>query len=277
MTEPLVSICIPTYNGERFLLEALNSVVTQSYRNIEVIISDDNSNDGTLIICEGFKKKTGIPVHIYSHNPSTIGANWDNTIKYSNGKYIKFLFQDDVLKPDCIETMMDYLLKNNLEIIFSKREIIDEKGFLSKSDFLIRFGDLQQGINLDINDFYIFSRKDIKLLGSNKNNSLQYNFLGEPVAALFSRKLYDDIGNFESPLKQFLDLEYWLKVLKKYPIGIVSQKLIQFRIHQNQASAINSQNKVNEVRYIEKIFFRSFFYWLSFNQQKKLIKKIIFG
>lgn len=277
MTEPLVSICIPTYNGERFLLEALNSVDTQSYRNIEVIISDDNSNDGTLIICEGFKKKTGIPVHIYSHNPSTIGANWDNTIKHSNGKYIKFLFQDDVLKPDCIETMMEYLLKNNLEIIFSKREIIDEKGFLSKSDFLIRFGDLQQGINLDINDFYIFSRKDIKLLGSNKNNSLQYNFLGEPVATLFSRKLYDDIGNFESPLKQFLDLEYWLKVLKKYPIGIVSQKLIQFRIHQNQASAINSQNKVNEVRYIEKIFFRSFFYWLSFNQQKKLIKKIIFG
>ena len=276
MNTSLISICIPTYNGEKYLQEALDSVKKQTYKNIEVIISDDQSKDSTLLICEKFKEEIDFPVYIYSHKPAGIGANWDNAIKHSNGEFIKLLFQDDILKPNCVETMMDYLLKNNLEIVFSKREIIDDKGELSNSDFLIRFGDLQRGINLDVKQFYIFKKRDLKLLGSNKNNALQYNFLGEPVVTLFSKKLYNNIGNFESPLKQFLDLEYWLKVLKKYPIGIIPQKLIQFRVHQNQASAINSQNKVDEVHYIEKIFLKSFFYWLSFTQQKKMIKKLIF-
>ncbi|WP_312090336.1 glycosyltransferase [Chryseobacterium sp.] len=273
----LVSICIPTYNGEKYLQQALDSVKKQTYPNIEVIISDDNSIDKTLEICEKFKLEVDFPVQIYHHTPQGIGQNWDNTIKNSNGKYIKLLFQDDVLKENCIDVMLDYLLKNNLEIVFSKREIIDENSIPSNSDFLVRFGDLQLGINLYIDDFYIFRKKDLRLLGSKRENSLQYNFLGEPVATLFSRKLYDDIGSFESPLKQFLDLEYWLKVLRKYPIGIISQKLIQFRIHQDQASAINFKNKINEVAYIEKIFLKFFFSRLSFNQQKKMIKKIIWS
>ena len=275
MKNPLVSICIPTYNGEKFLKEALNSIHLQSYKNIEVIISDDYSTDNTLHICENFKEQASFPVSIYSHKPSNIGANWDNSIKYANGEYIKFLFQDDILKHDCIEVMVDYLLRNNLEIIFSKREIIDEEGELSNSDFLIRFGDLQQGIGLFIDDLHIFRKKDLYRLGSIRKNKLQYNFLGEPVASMFSKKLYNEIGGFESPLKQFLDLEYWLKVLKKYPIGITSKQLIQFRIHSQQASVINYQNKVNEVKYIENLIYKNFYFYLSNSVKKQHIKSLI--
>ena len=274
MKNPLVSICIPTYNGEKFLKEALNSIHLQSYKNIEVIISDDYSTDNTLHICENFKEQASFPVSIYSHKPSNIGANWDNSIKYANGKYIKFLFQDDILKKDCVEVMVDYLLKNDLEIIFSKREIIDEDGKLSNSDFLIRFGDLQQGIGLFIDDLHIFRKKDLYRLGSIRKNKLQYNFLGEPVASMFSKKLYNEIGGFESPLKQFLDLEYWLKVLKKYPIGITSKQLIQFRIHSQQASVINYQNKVNEVKYIENLIYKNYYFYLSNSVKKQHIKSI---
>ena len=275
MSIPLVSICIPTYNGEEFLEEALKSIEQQTYKNIEVIVSDDNSNDTTLFICQQFKNRVNFPVHIYSHNQTNIGANWDYSIKHSKGDYIKFLFQDDLLNPKCIEIMMSYLEKNKLEIVFCKREIIDEKGKLSTSDFLIRFGDLQKGINLTTHDFYLFNKSDLHLLGSVKQNSLQYNFLGEPVTSLFSRKLYDQIGNFESSLKQFLDLEYWLRVLNKFPIGIISEKLISFRVHDKQASNVNFNNKVNEVNYIERLIIKNFFFYLSFTQQKKIVKKIL--
>ena len=87
----LVSVCIPTYNGAPFLQEALDSVSQQTYRNIEVIISDDASNDKTLEIIQDFKAKASFPVSIYHHEPKGIGANWNNCIRKANGKFIKFL------------------------------------------------------------------------------------------------------------------------------------------------------------------------------------------
>jgi glycosyltransferase involved in cell wall biosynthesis len=95
-TPDLISICIPTYNGENYILEALNSIKNQSYKNIEVIISDDNSNDKTLEICEKFKSEVDFPVYIYNHLPNGIGSNWNNCILKSKGDYIQFLFQDDL-------------------------------------------------------------------------------------------------------------------------------------------------------------------------------------
>jgi glycosyltransferase involved in cell wall biosynthesis len=87
----LVSICIPTYNGKKYLNEALESVKSQVYKNIEVIISDDNSTDSTLEICNKFKHEVDFPVYIYSHKPSGIGANWNYIIEKANGDFIKFL------------------------------------------------------------------------------------------------------------------------------------------------------------------------------------------
>ena len=87
-TPDLISICIPTYNGENYILEALNSIKNQSYKNIEVIISDDNSNDKTLQICEKFKSEVDFPVYIYNHLPNGIGSNWNNCILKSKGDYI---------------------------------------------------------------------------------------------------------------------------------------------------------------------------------------------
>ncbi len=128
MTNSLVSICIPTYNGEKYLQEALDSVKAQTYKNIEVIISDDVSKDRTLEICERFKNEVNFPVYIYHHQPAGIGANWNNCIEKASGEYIQFLFQDDILHPICIEEKLKYLKQNNLKAVCCKREIIDENG-----------------------------------------------------------------------------------------------------------------------------------------------------
>ena len=108
---PLVSICIPTCNGFQFIGEALLSAVNQSYPNLEIIVSDDHSRDDTLKIINEFESKTAIPFHIYNHKPDGIGSNWNYCAQKANGEYIKFLFQDDTLEPDCIEKMMQVALK----------------------------------------------------------------------------------------------------------------------------------------------------------------------
>ena len=99
---PLVSICIPTYNGEAYLQEALDSIQNQDYQNLEVVISDDNSSDNTVSIIQKFKNEVDFSVTIISHTPKGIGANWNNCIKHAAGTYIKFLFQDENAMPDSI-------------------------------------------------------------------------------------------------------------------------------------------------------------------------------
>ena len=72
----------------------MNSAISQTYPNLEIIVSDDASIDSTLEIVTSYRDKTEIPIHIYNHQPSSIGANWNNCIKKANGVYMKFLFQD---------------------------------------------------------------------------------------------------------------------------------------------------------------------------------------
>ena len=105
MEKPLVSVCIPTYNGSEYIVEALESVLNQTYKNIEIIVSDDKSSDKTLDLVRQCAKTSKFPIVIYTNEFRGIGNNWNNSIKKANGKYIKFLFQDDILLPNCIDLM----------------------------------------------------------------------------------------------------------------------------------------------------------------------------
>ena len=64
---PLVSICIPTYNGSAYIAEAMQSAIVQSYPHLEIVVSDDASTDATLAIIDTFRAKTSIPIHIHPH------------------------------------------------------------------------------------------------------------------------------------------------------------------------------------------------------------------
>lgn len=272
MNFPLISICIPTYNGEKYLQEALDSVKRQTYKNIEVIISDDNSKDNTLQICERFKAEVDFPVFVLNHIPAGIGANWNNSIKNANGDYIKFLFQDDVLEDNCLEIMINILLTQKLQIVICKRNIISNfRNLKESSDWILNYGDLQKGINLIFRDFHLFKRECLNLIG--EKYSLSYNFIGEPVTALFSKKIFNEVGEFSTELKQILDLEYWLRVLEKYPIGLINKKLIRFRIHDEQTSSLNSISAVNESEIIDEILLQKHFKFLNREQKKYLLYK----
>lgn len=89
----LISICIPTYNGEKFIAETLASVSSQTFRNFEVIISDNLSKDKTLdIVNESGKTTAFSKQHIFSNKNKGIGNNWNFCVEKSMGKYIKFIF-----------------------------------------------------------------------------------------------------------------------------------------------------------------------------------------
>src|SRR5688572_1854444 len=102
-----VSICMPTYNGARYLRSAIESALSQTYPNFELLVVDDGSTDDTLTIAREFARlDSRIKVH---QNTKRLGlaGNWNRSIDLAAGEWIKFLFQDDLLHSECVELMLD--------------------------------------------------------------------------------------------------------------------------------------------------------------------------
>lgn len=259
MKLPLISICIPTYNGERYLQEALDSINKQTYSNFEVIISDDSSKDNTLIIVENFKKTVNFPVFIFEHKPTGIGANWNHCIKKSKGEYIKFLFQDDVLEPNCLEEQLKDIQKLNLSVICSARTIIDSASQeVVHGKWFESFGNLHRKINF-VNDICIYKKETLR-----ERTYFTFNFFGEPDTFLYHKTIFENVGFFSEEYKQLLDLEFSYRILDKYNIGIINKKLLKFRYHPFQASNINLKLNIMEESKLDMEVVRRFFKYVPF-------------
>lgn len=271
---PLVSICIPTYNGANYLQEALDSVKKQTYKNIDVVISDDASIDETLSIVNKFKKEVDFPVYIFNHNPSGIGANWNNCVKKAKGEFIKFLHQDDVLYQECIEKMISITEKDdNVGLVYCRRKIISENNSKSHKTWIKTYGELHTNLEtlypltgvLHGKDYL----KDKKLLNSPLNK------IGEPTATLLHKDVFNKVGYFSSKLKQTLDLEYWYRLMPFFNIGFVDEDLIMIRLHSNQATWINEKEGTKDNWLLPLILFRNIFKYLHPYQKKNLFLNII--
>ncbi|SDH86943.1 MULTISPECIES: glycosyltransferase family 2 protein [Winogradskyella] len=272
---PKVSICIPTYNGVKFIAEAMDSAICQTYGNLEIIVSDDASIDGTLKIIETYKFKTSIPISVYHHEPNGIGANWNNCIKKAKGDYIKFLFQDDVLIPSCIEQMVNILEQNpKLGMVASKRKFIVEQDLTSDATklWIEKYGDLQRGLHFKIN-------KNVQIIDRSLFKSNEFlkppikNKIGEPSAVLFRKSITDIIGFYREDLKQILDYEFCYRLLKKQDIAIINENLVKFRLHHNQATNVNSHSNISDYKTYNRILLREYFWCLNANARKRLLKK----
>ena len=127
--EPLVSIGIPVYNGERYLRETIESILLQTYSNFELIISDNGSTDTTQEICQRFASQDRRIK--YHRNAKNLGAapNYNLVFELSLGKYFKWADYDDLLTPDFIAKCLDVLEKNPEVIVsYPRAKFIDEKG-----------------------------------------------------------------------------------------------------------------------------------------------------
>ncbi len=126
MNEVLVSILIPTYNREKLILETINSAINQTYKNIEIIVVDNNSTDDSYKFIKDIARlHTNIKVY---QNKENIGLvrNWRKCIEYATGEYAKILWSDDLIAPTFIEKTLPYLIENeNIGFVFTGTEIFN--------------------------------------------------------------------------------------------------------------------------------------------------------
>lgn len=270
MSNPLVSICIPTYNGAAYIEATMDSALRQTYDNLEIIISDDASKDETLALIEAYKAKSRYPIHIYHHTPAGIGANWNHCIKQAQGDYIKFLFQDDVLEPTCIADMVQVLRKNpKVGLVCCKRHILVETNTVKENieQWLDTYGDLQKHVNLSYNPIGIITKSFFK---SKQFIKIPVNVVGEPSAVMFHRDLLKTVGHFREDMTQFLDFEYWYRILKQNDIAIINKKLVSFRVHGNQATQLNKGKMHTDKNIFKRLLYTEYFWLLNKTRKKQL-------
>ncbi|MEG4271228.1 MULTISPECIES: glycosyltransferase [unclassified Microcoleus] len=252
--QPKVSICIPTYNGEAFIAETIKSALAQTYPNIELIISDDGSTDRTIAIAQSFQSETSVDFRIILHRNYGLSQNWNFCISQAKGQYIKFLFQDDLLAPECIDKMVALAQKHpEIGMVFSPRGITigeDESNpILRKASQSIK--DLHKSWS---NLKSIQPGKE--LLADTKCLSNPINKIGEPSTVLIAARVFTEIGLFDSGLSQYVDLDMWWRIMGNYHIGFVDEKLSSLRIHPEQQTWKNfaaGENHKDVVRFYKKL------------------------
>lgn len=124
---PLISIVIPIYNVEKYLRNCIETVINQTYKNIEIILIDDESPDNCGKICDEYKKKDSRIIVIHQKNGGLSDAR-NKGINKSKGEYITFIDSDDYITFDYIETLYNTISKNNADIAIGGHYIKYEKG-----------------------------------------------------------------------------------------------------------------------------------------------------
>jgi glycosyltransferase involved in cell wall biosynthesis len=231
---PLVSVLIPTFNYGRFLDEAIQSVLAQSYQNFELIIVDNHSRDNTREVVSAYLADKRISFY---QNESNIGlvANWNKCLGYAKGEFIKFLMADDLFQPELLSEMVGVMLKYpNVTLVTSNSDVFGSKNKPRISKFI----GLQQGREL------IF-----KCLKHGAGN-----LIGEPTTVMFRRRDLRKVGNFNPNFTCLVDFNMWLRLLNIGDAYFIAKSLSGFRAHNDQFSAkTRVSNWIDEYQFYKYI------------------------
>jgi SAM-dependent methyltransferase/predicted O-methyltransferase YrrM len=200
----------------------------------EIIISDSGSSDGSEAIVREEARRSQARVTILPIKTRGMVANWNSTIRAASGKYIKFLFQDDLLQPDCLEQMVALAESDErIGFVFSPRELLVELS--AQEDPLTKW--LQKYHNLSAAFGKLkTSQPGSLLLRSQKLLQEPFNKIGEPTAVLIRTCLLREAGFFNEGMCQLVDMEMWVRLMAISHVGYISKPVISVRIHPGRAS-----------------------------------------
>ncbi len=222
MAEPKVSVCLPCYNRQDYIAEAIESVLSQNFGDFELIITDNCSTDGTVeIIKEYAAKDSRIRFYVNDRNLGPT-SNFNSGLILCRGGYIKFLCSDDLLAPRCLEVFTDVLDKN--PSVSLATSFTDTFGFHES----------------------IRNEKHFPAIGlidrSQAQRSLFFegNWPGSPSSTMFRRRDLH-IGLFNNMWRYWVgDLDMWMRLLGVGDAYVVPEVLSKLRIHDKSESRIHS-------------------------------------
>ena len=227
-----IDILMATYNGEKYLVEQLDSIINQTYRNWNLLIRDDNSTDKTLEIIQNYHKKDK-RIKILKDNKGNLGIvrNFEELLKSSESEFIMFSDQDDIW------------VENKLDMYLKMIEKIKNKGFMIHSDAIL----------FDKNKSNILKDTFISKKAINKGlENVFFNYFVQGATILISKEIKNFILPF--PKEVYLHDRYIHLISELFFERIfVNKALIYYRQHgDNQIGAKNTVRELLSKRYFDE-------------------------
>jgi glycosyltransferase involved in cell wall biosynthesis len=275
MSIPLISICIPLYNGEKYLEQCLNSAINQTYKNIEILLVDDTSVDNTWNIAS---KYAAIDKRIRLHrNDKNLGlaANFNKCLELANGEWIKLLLQDDYLTDNCIETMMAGISERDKIAVCKRTFLLNSGADDAKRNYYNHEVVTFEKLGISSKEPVYISPLQVETMAT---GNICMNFIGEPTSIMLRKSVLAEIGYFNTDLAQICDLEYFARIASNYGIKYIPAPLTYFRIHNESTTQTNITNKNYILSHIDPIIaVHQFLYdksYLLYRENLSILEKI---
>ncbi len=208
--QPLVSIIIPVYNGSNYLKDAIDSALSQTYSNIEILVINDGSTDNT----EEIAKSYGSKIRYYKKPNGGVSSALNFGISKMKGEYFSWLSHDDMYLPEKVEEEVKCLGSlDKTTIIFSNFYLFDDKG---KTISEVRHEKRATKKSIETGIFPV----------------LRGMVNGDTI--LIHHSVFDKCGNFDENVKTTADYIFWLKIFQTFPHHFIETPLAKYRIHSEQ-------------------------------------------
>ncbi|NRF39158.1 glycosyltransferase [Pedobacter foliorum] len=219
---PLVSIVFTSYNHKEFLEQALDSLISQTYPNIEIIIIDDFSTDGSQEILKRYEHHVNVHLNLSTKNSGSYVKASNLGASLAKGEYLLFAQCDDFAEPNQVDRLMAPLLKyEDIGVSFCRSNMIDENGTVLGTDFDVR----------EIAFKKAFS-SDNRILGKQMRTFLSKSCVIPNLSAAIIRKaLYEKVGRLSAKYLVVADWAFWLALSENCDFYYTTTLLNNFRQH----------------------------------------------
>jgi glycosyltransferase involved in cell wall biosynthesis len=205
MSRPLVSVVIPNHNYARFLPEALDSVLKQTYPEIEILVVDDGSTDDSLDVLRRYHGR----MRLFRQPNSGVSRARNLGIRESRGELVAFLDSDDAWLPEKLAKQVDLFESRALGMVYTGLRFVGEDGSAR--------GQTTDGLSgWVLRELALLQTPGVPASGS---------------SAVIRRECFDVAGLFDDALSTSADWDLWRRIACRYEIGMVREPLVSYRLH----------------------------------------------
>ncbi|MHB9153667.1 MAG: glycosyltransferase family 2 protein [Spirochaetales bacterium] len=215
---PLVSVIVPAYNHDQYILETLESIKNQTYPKIELIIINDGSTDKTGLLIEDFRAANPeMVIFYYSKSNEGVSKTLNFGLRIAKGEYVACIASDDKWHKNKISKQVEFLENNrNIGMVFCDMHFIIERTISNM---------LWSTYKKWVKRYFLNGIQNICLY----EKLLVDRFIPAPTV-MARRECYEKVGFFDEAL-QIEDMDMWLRISREYPIGYIDESLAYYRLH----------------------------------------------
>jgi len=240
-SEPLVSVVITTWNRADLISRAIESVLAQTVKDVQIIVADDGSTDGTARVVESFGEAVEyvvIPHSGFACAPRNAG------LERARGRYVSFVDSDDLWYPTKLEKQIEVFdMHPELVMVYCDHDFVDANGEKIEGRSGPRPAKLEDGAIVETDDYW-----------EDAFSQLVLSCFIASHTPLTRREVFGRIGGFDESLRFCEDRDMWLRVALEGPVARVSEVLASVRLHEGNWSRDNSELWVeNQIRVYDKL------------------------